>query len=239
MVEENKNIRTFLNQSYRITTNIICLLFFLTLIQVFAFRFIDSSFTMSNLNLRLKNIFSSRQYIIPKGEWRSVKDISPHLLKAVLAAEDQRFLSHRGFDYQEIYRAAKEIFNDGKLRGASTITMQMARTVFLWQGRSMTRKITEAYYTVLIEFVMPKKRILELYLNTVDWGVGIRGAEAASKKYFNKSAAELTPEEAALLAAILRGPHMLSPVNPDEYILERQKRILKSMENMHLEILLN
>ena len=112
--------------------------------------------------------------------------------------------------------------------------MQMARTVFLWRGRSVTRKIAEAYYSVLIEFVMPKKRILEFYLNTVDWGIGIRGAEAASKKYFHKSSSELTAEEAALLAAILRGPHTLSPVNPDEYIISRQKRILKDMEKMHL-----
>lgn len=210
------------------------LLFFLTLLQVFVFRFIDYPFAMSNLNLRLKNLFSSRPYIIPKGEWRSIEEISPNLIKAVLAAEDQRFMSHSGFDYQEIHSAVRGIFNDGKIRGASTITMQMARTVFLWRGRSVTRKLAEAYYTVLIEFVMPKKRILELYLNTVYWGVGIRGAEAASKKYFNKSAAELTPEEAALLAAILRGPALWSPVNPDKYILERQKRIMESMEKMHL-----
>ena len=214
--------------------NILCLLFFLSIAHVFAFRFIDVPFAMSDFTLRVKNIFSSDQYIIPKGEWRSIEDISPYLVKAVLAAEDQRFRSHSGFDYQEIYRAIKDINSDRKLRGASTITMQMARTVFLWQDRSITRKIAEAYYTVLIEFVMPKERILELYLNTVDWGIGIRGAEAASKKYFNKSSSELTAEEAALLAAILRGPHTLSPVNPDEYVISRQKRILDSMEKMRL-----
>jgi monofunctional biosynthetic peptidoglycan transglycosylase len=213
---------------------IIIILFSLTLAQVFAFRFINYPFAMSNLTLRIKNIFSSDQYIIPKGEWRSIKDISPYLIKAVLAAEDQRFMSHSGFDYLELKRAVKDILDDGKVRGASTITMQMARTVFLWQDRSVTRKIAEAYYTVLIEFVMPKIRILELYLNTVDWGMGIRGAEAASKKYFHKSASALTAEEAALLAAILPSPHTWSPVNPGKYILERQKRILKSMERMHL-----
>lgn len=234
MVKSKKKKRKLFNRIYRFLATIICLLFFLTLLQVFAFRFINIPFAMSNLTLHVKNIFSSDQYIIPKGEWRTIKDISPHLVKAVLAAEDQRFMSHSGFDYREIKEAMKDIFNDRKLRGASTITMQTARTVFLWRERSVTRKITEAYYTVLIEFVMPKKRIMELYLNTVYWGSGIRGAEAASKKYFHKSAAELTPEEAALLAAILRGPHMWSPVNPDKYILERQKRILESMEKMHL-----
>lgn len=234
MADEKKNNKILDSRIYQVIANIICLLFFLTLVQVFAFRFINYPFTMSNFTLRIKNIFSSDNYVIPKSEWRSIKDISPYLIKAVLAAEDQRFMSHSGFDYQEIYRATRDIINDGKIRGASTITMQMARTVFLWEDRSMARKIAEAYYTVLIEFVMPKKRILELYLNTVYWGSGVRGAEAASKKYFQKSAADLTPEEAALLAAILRGPHMWSPVNPDKYILERQKRILKNMEKMHL-----
>jgi monofunctional biosynthetic peptidoglycan transglycosylase len=143
-------------------------------------------------------------------------------------------MSHSGFDYQEMYRAARDILNDGKVRGASTITMQMARTVFLWQDRNMVRKTAEAYYTILIEFIMPKIRILELYLNTVDWGSGIMGAEAASKKYFNKSASQLTAEEAALLAAILKSPHTWSPVNPNEQVLARQKMILKNMEKMHL-----
>ena len=189
---------------------------------------------MSNLFLRFKNIFTSDQYIIPKGEWRSIENISPYLVKAVLAAEDQRFMVHSGFDFREMYRAVRDYLSGGKARGASTITMQTARTVFLWRDRSMTRKIAEAYYTVLIEFVMPKKRIMEMYLNTVYWGSGIRGAEAASKKYFYKSASELTAEEAALLAAILRGPHSWSPVNPDEYITALQKRILKDMERMHL-----
>lgn len=233
-MEDKKNIKIFFYRLYQFMAKIICVLFFLTLLQVFVFRFINVPFAMSDLALRFKNIFSSDQYIIPKGEWRSMEDISPYLVKAVLAAEDQRFRIHSGFDYQEIHSAAREILSDGKLRGASTITMQMARTVFLWRGRSVTRKIAEAYYSVLIEFVMPKKRILEFYLNTVDWGIGIRGAEAASKKYFHKSSSELTAEEAALLAAILRGPHTLSPVNPDEYIISRQKRILKDMEKMHL-----
>jgi len=232
--KKRKKKKNLFKRLGRIVINVLCLLFALSLIQVFIFRFINTPFAMSDLSLRVKNIFSSEQYIIPKGEWRSLKDISPNLVRAVLAVEDQRFMSHSGFDYQEIKNAIRDMLKDGTVRGASTITMQTARTVFLWRGRSVTRKLAEAYYTVLIEFVMPKTRILELYLNSVDWGTGIRGAEAASKKYFKKSAAELTAEEAALLAAILRGPHIWSPVNPDKYILERQKRILKSMESMHL-----
>ncbi len=234
MVKKKKKKRKFFNRLGRFAVNILWLIFILSLLQVFAFRFINVPFAMSNMSLRIKNIFSSDQYLIPKGEWRSMKDISPYLVKAVLAAEDQRFMSHSGFDFREIHNAIKGYFNDGTVRGASTITMQTARTVFLWRDRSVTRKIAEAYYTILIEFVMPKVRILELYLNTVDWGSGIMGAEAASKKYFKKGASELTAEEAALLAAILRSPHTRSPVNPDEYILARQKRILESMNKMHL-----
>ena len=213
---------------------VVCLLFFLTLVQVFALRFINPPFTMSILALRTRNHFTSEQYIVPKGEWRPIKDISPFLIKAVLASEDQRFMSHSGFDFRELSRAVKDILNEGKVRGASTITMQMARTVFLWQDRSLTRKTVEAYYTILIEFIMPKIRILELYLNTVDWGNGIIGAEAASKKYFNKHASELTVREASLLAAILPRAHEWSPLNPNKYVLARQKRILKSMNKMHL-----
>ncbi|MBN2419762.1 MAG: monofunctional biosynthetic peptidoglycan transglycosylase [Deltaproteobacteria bacterium] len=234
MALKGKKTAKVLSRLYQFTAKIVCLFFFLTLIQVFVFRFIDYPFAMSDINLRIRNISSSQKHIIPRGEWRSIKHISPNLVKAVLAAEDQRFIIHSGFDYQEIYRAIKDINSDRKLRGASTITMQMARTVFLWQDRSVTRKIAEAYYTVLIEFAMPKARIMELYLNTVYWGAGIRGAEAASKKYFNKAASELTAEEAALLAVILRGPHAWSPANPDEYLISRQKRILKDMEKMHL-----
>ena len=235
MAEAREKKKKLFNRIYRLIAKTLCLLFFLTLVQVIVFRFLDTTFTMANFSLRIKNLYSSDQYIIPKGEWRSIKDISPDLVKAVLAAEDQRFAIHSGFDYREINRAARELFNnDRKLRGASTITMQMARTVFLWQDRTATRKAAEAYYTVLIELVMPKRRILELYLNTVYWGGGIIGAEAASKKYFHKSASELTAGEAALLAAILRGPHSWSPVNPDEYLIARQKRILKDMKKMHL-----
>ena len=143
-------------------------------------------------------------------------------------------MSHHGFDFREVGNALKDILEDRKVRGASTITMQMARTVFLWNGRSVVRKLAEAYYTMLIEFIMPKIRILELYLNTVDWGNGVMGAEAASRKYFDKSASELTAGEAALLAAVLPSPHKWSPVKPDKQVLIRQKRILKSMDRMHL-----
>ena len=222
------------NRFSRFLTKIVFFLFFSSLLQVFVLRFINPPTTVPILLLRARNLFSSEYYVIPKFEWRSIKHISPNLIKAVLASEDQRFMYHSGFDFREIDRAVRELLIERRIRGASTITMQMARSVFLWKTRSVPRKLAEAYYTVLIEFVMPKIRILELYLNTVDWGYGVVGAEAASKKYFHKSASELSVREAALMAAILPSPHAWSPVNPNRHVLERQRRIIKSMNGMHL-----
>ncbi|MFH1488737.1 MAG: biosynthetic peptidoglycan transglycosylase, partial [Pseudomonadota bacterium] len=119
-----------------------------------------------------------------------------------------------------------------RLRGASTISMQAARTVFLWRERSWSRKLSEAYYTLLIEIMWSKRRIMEVYLNTVDWGSGIIGVEAASRKYFRRSSDEITPGQSALLAAILPSPHRWSPDNPSRYVRERQKRILQDMKKM-------
>lgn len=206
----------------------------ITIVQVAALRYLDPPFTFSMVSLWLKDLFSSKHYIIPKGEWRSIKDISPLVIQAVLAGEDQRFMSHNGFDFVELNQAVQDIFEDGKVRGASTITMQLARTLFLWQGRSISRKILEAYYTVLIELFLNKMRILEIYLNTVDWGNGIIGVEAAARKYFNKDSSELNASQAALLAAILPSPHKWSPLHPNNQVLERQKWIMKNMSKMRL-----
>lgn len=171
-------------------------------------------------------------YVMPPIYWRNLKQISPSLIQAVLAGEDQRFLSHRGFDLVEMQDAFEEMLASGRMRGASTITMQAARTVFLWPSRNWPRKILEAYYTVLLELLWDKKRILEVYVNTVDWGDGIAGAESAAKNYFRKSSSGITPSEAALLAAILPNPHSWSPIRPSDSVKERQKRILRDMEKM-------
>lgn len=167
-------------------------------------------------------------------EWRPLKEMSPHIRKAVLAGEDQRFLSHNGFDFAEISEAVKDMVLREGFRGASTITMQTARTVFLWPSRSLLRKALEAYYTVLIEIFWDKERILEIYLNTVDWGKGVRGIEAASWHYFHVSSAHLSRCQAALLAAILPSPHRWSPTDPGPRVLKRQRRILRDMQKMPL-----
>jgi monofunctional glycosyltransferase len=171
-------------------------------------------------------------YVMPRLYWRNLKQISPYLVQAVLAGEDQRFLSHHGFDLVEMQGALEEMLASGRMRGASTITMQAARTVFLWPSRNWPRKILEAYYTVLLELLWDKKRILEVYLNTVDWGDGIAGAESAAKHYFRKSSSGITPSEAALLAAVLPNPHAWSPVQPSDAVKEHQRRIMRDMDKM-------
>lgn len=165
-------------------------------------------------------------------EWRDLSSISPHLQRAVMAAEDQRFLSHNGFDYIELQRVIEEFMEKRRIRGASTITMQAARSLFLVPGRNIFRKGAEAYYTVLMELFWDKKRILEIYLNCVDWGKGVVGAEAAARRYYACSAQALTPAQAALMTAILPAPHRWSPVKPDGYLRSRQEHIMKNMKLM-------
>jgi len=146
--------------------------------------------------------------------WRDLDQISPHLRRAVIAAEDSRFCSHWGFDWDAI-QSAVETYGEGeRLVGASTISMQTAKNVFLWPGRTFLRKGVEAYLTLYLEGLWPKRRILEVYLNEVEFGPGLYGAEAAAQTYFHKPAAALTAREAALLAALLPAPLTRSPLRP-------------------------
>lgn len=152
-----------------------------------------------------------------------VDDVSPRLERAVIAAEDQNFCRHHGFDFEAIDKALAEHRRHPKrpMRGASTISQQTARTLFLVPMRSWVRKGLEAYLTVLVEFLWPKKRILDAYLNLVDWGDGIFGAQAAARTYFGTDAADLTSAEAARLAAILPNPHKWRAVRPGRYVARR------------------
>ena len=171
-------------------------------------------------------------YVSPKYEWKNLEDISPYLQQAVLASEDQRFLTHHGFDFQEIRNVIDDVFANRGFRGASTISMQAARSLYLPASRSILRKLGEAWYTIIIELVWDKKRILEIYLNTVDWGTGIVGVQAGAQAYFSCNAKDLTPAQAALMAAILPSPHKWSATNPGSYVQKRQDRILKQMRTM-------
>jgi monofunctional biosynthetic peptidoglycan transglycosylase len=206
----------------------------LTTLQVFLLRFLDPPATVSVVWSFLQHKIAAKQYERPLYQWRELEEISPYLRKAVLAAEDQRFLSHHGFDFTELNQALRDLLADERTRGASTISMQVARTIFLWPGRSWFRKIAEAYYTVLIELLWSKQRILEMYLNTVDWGKGIMGAEAASRTYFHTNSGNITASQAALLAAILPNPTRWTPIKPSKYIRERQIEIMTQMVRMPL-----
>jgi monofunctional biosynthetic peptidoglycan transglycosylase len=162
-------------------------------------------------------------------QWRDLSRISPHLQQAVMAAEDQRFPDHFGFDLRQIRRALQRYNEDGRLRGASTLTMQVARNVYLWLGFSWLRKALEVYYTVLIEIFWPKRRIMEVYLNVAEWGNGIFGAQAAARHYFGVDAAAVSASQAAALAAVLPNPRRWSPAKPTPYIRRRRNRILRQM----------
>jgi monofunctional biosynthetic peptidoglycan transglycosylase len=209
-----------------------CLLLIFSILQVLILKMVDPPMTTRMAFQWVEIKLGTEAGPMPRYQWRPLKNISMHLARAVLAAEDQRFLAHHGFDFIEMNDALQDMVAGERLRGASTISMQAARSVFLWQSRSWLRKSLEAYYTVLIELIWGKKRILEIYLNTADWGHDMVGAEAAAEGYFRKKAATLGPEEGAMLAAILPSPHHWSPLKPSAYLRERQKKILRDMKSM-------
>jgi monofunctional biosynthetic peptidoglycan transglycosylase len=157
--------------------------------------------------------------------WRPMSAISPALAQAVIAAEDAHYCEHRGFDFDAIEQAMEANEKGKRLRGGSTISQQTAKNVFLWPGRSYVRKGFEAYFTVLIEAIWGKRRILEVYLNVAEWGPGLYGAEAAAQRYFKTSAAKLTRQQSARLAAILPSPLKWKAVKPGPYVARRTRRI--------------
>jgi len=163
-------------------------------------------------------------------QWVAWSEISPHLPIAVVAAEDQKFPEHRGFDTESI-RSALEA-QGSKGRGASTISQQVVKNLYLWPGRSWARKGIEAYLTLFVELLWPKQRILEVYLNLAEFGPGIFGAESASEEFFGKPASRLTAREAALLAAVLPSPKRMSPGRPSPYVEKRVDWILRQMEQL-------
>jgi monofunctional glycosyltransferase len=169
---------------------------------------------------------------MPDFRWISLQSMSPHILRAVVAAEDARFMQHRGFDWTEMQSAVRASQRGRRLRGASTISMQCARSVFLWPGRSAVRKGIEAYLTILLEALWSKERILETYLNVVEWGDGIYGCEAAAQRHLRTSCARLDVEQAARLAAILPNPRRWSASQPGRYVRQRVGTIRERMSQV-------
>jgi monofunctional biosynthetic peptidoglycan transglycosylase len=164
--------------------------------------------------------------------WVDRSGISPQAALAVIASEDQQFAYHAGFDFQSIHSAVEAHERGKRLRGASTISQQVAKNLFLWNGRSLLRKGLEAWFTVLLEVCWPKERILEVYLNIAEFGRGIYGVEAAARAYFHKPAARLTSGEAALLAAVLPNPRLLRVERPSRYVESRRDWILGQMREL-------
>jgi monofunctional biosynthetic peptidoglycan transglycosylase len=184
--------------------------------------------------IRLGGQLFSGESLKLKKDWVSIDQISPNMELAVVAAEDQQFTEHWGFDFNAIQKAIKN--NDRKkkkaVHGGSTISQQTAKNVFLWPGRSWVRKGFEVYFTLLIELCWSKERIIEVYMNEVEMGNGIYGVEAASQAYFHKHAKSLSQGEAALIAAILPSPLRWSPVKPSGYVMMRQRWIMRNMNNL-------
>lgn len=204
-----------------------------SLFFVILYRFVNPPITPLMV-IRLFQQSSGGQSLKLQKQWVPLAEISRNVPLAVIASEDNLFLEHKGFDFKAIEKA-KEYNQEKrgkKIRGASTISQQTAKNVFLWPGRSWVRKGLEAYFTILIEFIWGKERILEVYLNVIETGPGIYGIEAASGKYFGKSAARLSRNESAWIATILPNPLKWDPVNPSPYIRSRQEWILWNMGNI-------
>jgi monofunctional biosynthetic peptidoglycan transglycosylase len=170
-----------------------------------------------------------RSYVF-RHRWVDLNQISPNLPLAVVASEDQKFPEHWGFDVEAIEKAYELNQHSHRVHGASTISQQVAKNLFLWSGRSYFRKGLEAYFTVLIEACWPKRRILEIYLNIAEFGYGTYGAEAAAQRFFHEPAAKLSRSDAAILAAVLPNPQLLSAAAPSAYVQKRRDWILGQMQ---------
>jgi monofunctional biosynthetic peptidoglycan transglycosylase len=203
----------------------------LSLLGVLFYRFVNPPFTWLMIERGFQRKAAGKDWKIDK-QWKDFDDISDNMKRAAVAAEDQTFLEHHGFDFRAIEKAIEKNAHSKKLIGGSTISQQVAKNVFLWDGRSLLRKGFEAYFTVLIETFWSKKRIMEVYLNEIEMGDGIYGIEAASQAYFHKSAVDLTKHEAAAIAVIFPSPLRWSATNPTRYLRHRQYLIMKNMRRL-------
>ncbi|MFZ4740791.1 MAG: monofunctional biosynthetic peptidoglycan transglycosylase [Bacteroidales bacterium] len=207
-----------------------------TLLVVLAYIFFNPPLTPLMLVRNAGQLLSGEKVELQK-KWIPIDSISPFLIQAVIASEDNNFQKHWGFDFEAIQKASKLNEKGGKMRGASTISQQTAKNVFLWPDRTWVRKGFEVYFTGMIELCWSKKRIMEVYLNVIEMGDGIYGAEMAAKTFFNKSAKNLNRNEAALIAAVLPNPRKWHPDMPTPYIKNKQQKILQAMNKVGKVIL--
>jgi monofunctional biosynthetic peptidoglycan transglycosylase len=203
----------------------------LSLALVLTLRFVAPPFSALMIERRLGSGRGEEPYSAHY-DWVSFDRIAPVMALAVIASEDQNFLRHYGFDWRAIQKAADANERGGRVHGASTLTQQTAKNLFLWPGRDWVRKGAEAFFTVLLETCWTKRRILETYLNIVEFGDGIFGVESAAQRFFHKPAVRLSADEAAILAAVLPDPHRLKVSAPSAYVRERQQWILQEMNQI-------
>jgi monofunctional biosynthetic peptidoglycan transglycosylase len=208
------------------------LLALLSVVQVLALRFIDPPFSAFMAIRQFDALVAGDTGFRIAYDWRDLDQLAPSLPLALVAAEDQHFTRHRGFDLDAIEKARAHNARGGRTRGASTISQQLAKNLFLWSGRSWVRKGAEAWYTVLIEALWPKRRIIEVYANIAEFGDGIYGAQAAARSYWGKDAARLGASESARLAAVLPSPKRYSAHRPGPYVQRRARWIERNMRNL-------
>lgn len=217
-----------LKRIFRFLRKLLLIFFVVSLVWVILARFLPIYFTPLMVIRSVESIFDGE---MPKNskEWVPIEKISPKMVQAVIASEDNKFMSHWGFSFDDMSKAFQHNLKGKRIRGGSTISQQTAKNVFLWPGRSYVRKAFEAYFTVLIEVFWSKERIMEVYLNVIEMGNGIYGVEAASLEHFGVHASELRKSQAALIAACLPNPRRFSPAHPSGYILRRKSQILYLM----------
>jgi len=226
------NLKQLIKKLPKVILKIFLWFIFLTILLVLLLKWINppTSSIMIQRKIEAVVLWNERQMIAY--EWFSYDDITKQMAIAVIAAEDQNFPFHFGFDFEQIEKALEQHERGRRLRGASTITQQVAKNLFLWEGRSFIRKGFEAYFTVLIELLWSKERILEVYLNIIEMGDMIFGVGAASQIYFKKLPVKLTRSQAALIAATIPNPKRFSARNPSGYIFRRQSWILGQMSSL-------
>ena len=222
---------TFIQKLKKTIKWIVVAFFASTILSVVALRWVPVYFTPL-MFIRMAQQKANHQELTLHHHWVPLEDIAPSLPTAVMASEDAHFLEHHGFDFKAIEQAAMRNIKhpDKRKHGASTISQQTAKNVFLWPGRSWIRKGFEVYFTVLIELVWSKERIMEVYLNSIEMGDGIYGADAVAQWHFGTTAKELTKRQCALIAVSLPNPRRFNSASPSAYMLKRQRRILHEMK---------
>lgn len=217
-----------LKRIFKILLRIVIVFLLLSAFSVLLFRWVPVPITPLML-IRCVEQKSRGEKMVLRHDWVALEQISPKLQLAVVCSEDQNYLKHYGFDFDAIEKAMKTNENGGKLRGASTISQQTAKNVFLWPGRSYLRKGFEVYFTLLIELLWSKERIMEVYLNSIEMGKGVYGAEAAADYWFHKQAKDLSKAESAAIAAILPAPLRYSANPAGPYVEKRKNWISRQM----------